>query len=227
VNQIDVQPMVLVGTGILVLFVVIWLLGLRRQTRSDPRRQSLTEPPRQAFTDQDVRLRPSDEQSKRQTVPEVESGPRLAEAPNVQPRKNVDAAFKPAPPPAPAAAAVSLLETQNGEAPAPSTYRIPPESASAPVAVATEPTPLFRDDQRGALRSRWGTIQSQFVDEPRESVEQADELVAEAITHLERLFAEQRTSLERKWECADDVSTEELRTVLRGYRSFFERLLAA
>jgi hypothetical protein len=64
------------------------------------------------------------------------------------------------------------------------------------------------------------------VDEPRRAVEEADELVAEAIRQLAQSFAEARTNLEHQWDRGDDVSTEDLRQALQRYRSFFGRLLS-
>ena len=77
----------------------------------------------------------------------------------------------------------------------------------------------------GDLRHRWDEIQTAFVDEPRQAVERADRLVAETITQLAESFATQRTNLEHQWDRGDEVSTEELRQLLRRYRSFFDRLL--
>jgi hypothetical protein len=42
-------------------------------------------------------------------------------------------------------------------------------------------TPLFSDQDAQDLRSRWGSIQTGFVDEPRQTVAQADELVADVM----------------------------------------------
>src|ERR1700746_1782692 len=39
-------------------------------------------------------------------------------------------------------------------------------------------TPLFSEDEITELRERWSTVQSVFVDEPRNAVEGADKLVA-------------------------------------------------
>jgi hypothetical protein len=88
------------------------------------------------------------------------------------------------------------------------------------------PTPLFADAELTGYRSRWGGIQTGFVDEPRKAVEQADTLVAELMARLADTFAEERRKLEAQWEKADKVSTEDLRLAMRRYRSFFERLLA-
>src|SRR6185369_522619 len=41
--------------------------------------------------------------------------------------------------------------------------------------------PLFPESEAGELRRRWDSVQASFVDEPRRAVEQADELVANAM----------------------------------------------
>ena len=87
--------------------------------------------------------------------------------------------------------------------------------------------PLFDSGHAEELRARWQTVQARFVDDPRETVEQADALVAELLDELAREFSKARSSLEQQWSEGDDVSTEDLRLTLRRYRSFFERLLAA
>jgi hypothetical protein len=86
--------------------------------------------------------------------------------------------------------------------------------------------PLFSSKESSTMRSRWEDIQAGFVDEPRSSVQKADELVAEAIKHLSEGFADAREMLERQWDQGNDVSTEDLRLSFRRYRAFFERLLA-
>lgn len=86
--------------------------------------------------------------------------------------------------------------------------------------------PLFSDDEADNLRERWHGIQAAFVDEPRTSVEKADELVATAIKRLAEVFADERNKLERDWSQGQDASTEDLRQALRRYRSFFDRLLS-
>jgi hypothetical protein len=85
--------------------------------------------------------------------------------------------------------------------------------------------PLFRDEELQGFRSRWDQVQASFVDEPRRAVEQADGLVANVVKRLAEEFSTARADLERQWDSAGDVSTEELRQVLRRYRSFFNRLL--
>ena len=85
--------------------------------------------------------------------------------------------------------------------------------------------PLFSDFDIDDLRTRWSDVQAGFVDSPRRSVQQADELVAAVMQRLANGFAEERSSLEKQWDRGDNVSTEELRVALQRYRSFFARLL--
>lgn len=87
--------------------------------------------------------------------------------------------------------------------------------------------PLFDRGREDELRERWHALQARFVDEPRETVRDADSLVAELLSELARSFDEARSRLESQWTSGDDVSTEELRITLRRYRSFFDRVLEA
>ncbi len=85
--------------------------------------------------------------------------------------------------------------------------------------------PLLPSDQSERFTSRWQEIQAGFVDEPQQSVEQADALVADLMQRLAAIFSEEREQLEAQWAQGDDVSTEDLRVALMRYRSFFDRLL--
>ena len=86
---------------------------------------------------------------------------------------------------------------------------------------------LFGTDELQGYRSRWEEVQAGFVDEPRQTVEQADELVAEVMKRLAEGFATERERLEGHWGRGEDVSTEDLRVTLQRYRGFFQRLLSA
>jgi hypothetical protein len=88
-------------------------------------------------------------------------------------------------------------------------------------------TPMLGADEAGGFRMRWESIQTEFVDDPRHAVENADHLVAEAIQRLAQIFADERAGMERQWDRGDDVSTEDLRQALQRYRTFFQRVLAA
>ena len=85
---------------------------------------------------------------------------------------------------------------------------------------------MFPGEETAGFRTRWDGIQTGFVDEPRKAVEEADALVAQVITRLTEVFANERSILEHQWDSGEQVSTEDLRLALQKYRSFFERLLA-
>lgn len=86
-------------------------------------------------------------------------------------------------------------------------------------------TPLFHSEESQGYRTRWDAIQTGFVDEPRRTVEEADNLVADVMKRLAEVFADERSAMERQWGKGDQVSTEDLRQALRRYRTFFQRLL--
>jgi len=86
--------------------------------------------------------------------------------------------------------------------------------------------PLFPSSEAEGFRTRWVEVQTGFVDEPRNAVEQADSLVAEMMQRLAGVFADERGKLEEQWSRGDDIGTEDLRQALRRYRSFFDRLLS-
>ena len=90
-----------------------------------------------------------------------------------------------------------------------------------------QPEPLLGNEDAESFRSRWREIQVRFVDEPRDSVKDADALVAELMQRLAGGFSEERNRLEGEWERGSEVSTEDLRVALKHYRSFFNRLLSA
>ena len=85
--------------------------------------------------------------------------------------------------------------------------------------------PLFETDEAKRFRTQWLNIQSKFVDDPRESVKQADELVASVLKSVTMGFSDRRVALEQQWNSGEDISTEDLRVALKRYRSFFDRLL--
>jgi hypothetical protein len=91
----------------------------------------------------------------------------------------------------------------------------------------TEEHGLLDGNTATSYSNRWSDIQGRFVDEPQESVKQADSLVADVIQQLAQRFAQERSTLEDQWQRGSEVSTEDLRQALQHYRSFFQRLLAA
>jgi hypothetical protein len=96
-----------------------------------------------------------------------------------------------------------------------------------PASAEHEALQLIPQDAATGFRDRWSSIQIKFVDEPKDSVREADGLVAEVVQVVAQKFAEARKELEGQWSQGSEVSTEDLRQALQHYRSFFQRLLAA
>jgi hypothetical protein len=109
------------------------------------------------------------------------------------------------------------IDRERGAVDYPSAIDGQPEEASAP---------LFEQSALQDFRSRWGAIQTGFVDDPGGAVMQADELVAAVMKRHAEVFADERANLEQEWTKRNDVSTEDLRIAIRRYRSFFDRLLS-
>jgi hypothetical protein len=84
--------------------------------------------------------------------------------------------------------------------------------------------PLFLPDVAKVFRSRWDDFQRSFVDDPRQAVRQADDLVAQVMKSLAETFSNERAKLEAQVEQTGKASTENLRAAMRRYLSFFERL---
>jgi hypothetical protein len=74
-----------------------------------------------------------------------------------------------------------------------------------------------------SLSTRWHEIQAMFVDDPRACAESAAGLVDESIQALVAFVKEQQDSLLAAWH-GEDAGTEELRTAVRHYRAFGNRL---
>jgi hypothetical protein len=92
--------------------------------------------------------------------------------------------------------------------------------------VATNPPVLlFADAEVSDYRLRWSNIQAGFVDEPRQAVEDADNLVKSVLEKLSQGFTHERDRLAKQWDRGENVSTEDLRIALQRYRTFFDRLL--
>ena len=65
-----------------------------------------------------------------------------------------------------------------------------------------------------------------FVESPRQAVEDADSAFDEVATHLTDTLAKRRRVLRASWQSQDTkAETEELRLALRQYREITERLL--
>ncbi|GAA3806076.1 hypothetical protein GCM10022226_27720 [Sphaerisporangium flaviroseum] len=71
------------------------------------------------------------------------------------------------------------------------------------------------------FQQRWREVQAGFVDDPRDAVERADQLVEEAVTAL----TTRRQGLVDRWKNSDQSDTEQLRLALRDYRSLLQDLV--
>jgi hypothetical protein len=92
---------------------------------------------------------------------------------------------------------------------------------------ATEPlAPLFAAGAADDFRSRWNGVQVGFVDNPKDAVRKADELVTEVMKSLTDTFSRERGNINDQSDTAGKTTTENLRIALRRYRSFFQRLLS-
>jgi hypothetical protein len=102
-----------------------------------------------------------------------------------------------------------------------------PQGILEPGEQASMNEPLLAAGDGEGFKQRWEEIQVRFVDEPQASVKDADALVQELMQRLADNFADERGRLEHQWEQGQEASTEDLRTALQQYRSFFRRLLVA
>ena len=140
----------------------------------------------------------------------------------------------PAPAPAPAPEAAPTAPPQVGSDPAATAPLSGVEAPVARAAAAQGPSPrrpsqvesrssLLAAIDRDSIRSRFLDIQAGFVDEPRQSVQEAERFVDELVQRLVEALETERAKLKA---AIDDGSTEDLRLALRGYRAFVDRLLS-
>lgn len=72
------------------------------------------------------------------------------------------------------------------------------------------------------LQRRWRDVQSAFVDNPTEAVQQADGLVEEVVEALTSSLHARTSRLRESWR---DGDTEQMRQALQDYRGVLERLM--
>jgi hypothetical protein len=109
----------------------------------------------------------------------------------------------------------------------PTSERVAPSASSGPGAPTkwNAHSGLLPDEDLAGYQKRWDEIQVRFIDEPRESVRQADELVGDITRQIAERFTTSRKDLEQRWEGDDQPTTEELRQALQRLRDFFHRLV--
>jgi hypothetical protein len=117
--------------------------------------------------------------------------------------------------------------TREDGAVAPDDLERPVPGAKAPARSEDDALePLFTPDAARNFRASWDALQIGFVDDPRQAVRQADDLVRQVLEDLSRSFSNERSTLDGGTDTAEQPSTENLRLALRRYRSFFQRLLS-
>ena len=93
----------------------------------------------------------------------------------------------------------------------------------------------------GQYTSQWQQIQFKFVDDPRASVTEAADIIAQvtakmeaaiqerqrAIEERQRAIAEQQRTLRGRWGESANADTEALRETLRMYKTFLDQLIGS
>lgn len=85
---------------------------------------------------------------------------------------------------------------------------------------------VFNREQIEQRHAEWEELQAQFIDDPKDTVKQADQMVAGTIDDIAEMLTQEREHLEQEWKQADDASTEDLRMSFQRYRAFLDRLLS-
>jgi hypothetical protein len=99
----------------------------------------------------------------------------------------------------------------------PFAFSRPPAAEPAPAL----PAPVARDS--ASPSTRWQGIQAMFVDDPHSSLQLAAGLVGDSAEALVVSVKEHQHSLLAAWQ-GEEAGTEELRTTLQQYRTFWNRL---
>ncbi|GAB2841674.1 hypothetical protein GCM10027074_05070 [Streptomyces deserti] len=94
-------------------------------------------------------------------------------------------------------------------------------------------TRLLPHEECDKLESRLRHAVAEFVDRPRDAVEEADHALEEIAARFTDAVTQRRRTLRRSWQSADagggkpttSTDTEQLRLALRDYRELAERLL--
>lgn len=84
---------------------------------------------------------------------------------------------------------------------------------------------IFFDQDPSQMQARWRDLQTAFVDDPEEAVQQADALVGEVVDALTSSLSSRTEELRERWKDSGGTDTEQLRLALRDYRVVLERLL--
>jgi hypothetical protein len=100
----------------------------------------------------------------------------------------------------------------------------PPAAEDTPAGADEDRRPLLSEEAEQRLLERWNEIQVGFVDDPLQSVLQADVFIQSVFDAQHARFAARRAELAAAWQSGES-GTEELRLALRRYRSFVRVIL--
>ena len=114
-------------------------------------------------------------------------------------------------------AGAPVAETTAAETTVAETTAAEPTAETATTPVLHEP--LITDEAEQGFLSRWAEIQVGFVEDPAQSVRDADALIQEIADALQSTLATRRAALAADWQHGSP-DTEQLRLALRRYRSF-------
>ena len=121
-------------------------------------------------------------------------------------------------------------ESTAAEPGAPEAESVEPEAPepealeSASIDAALTDTPLIAADESARFHEQIHQIQGMFVDDPLQSVRDADHLLEDIVRSLATGLEERRRALTPMWR-EDGSETEQLRQALRSYRSLAVQLL--
>jgi hypothetical protein len=89
---------------------------------------------------------------------------------------------------------------------------------------AEEGQSLLQPGFADTFQQRWREIQANFVDDPHETVREANQFADEVVNSLTTALNDRKHSLDERWQ-AEKENTEELRLAMRGYRELLDRLI--
>ncbi|MCX5414727.1 hypothetical protein [Streptomyces sp. NBC_00059] len=110
----------------------------------------------------------------------------------------------------------------------PGDHDVPPAPRTAPDVPGTTQAdgPLVSRDDQDTLSRRMHHAVTDFVENPRRAVEEAEGTFDEIVSGLTEALAERRRVLRAGWREQDtEAQTEELRVALQHYRDISEQLL--
>ncbi|MFE6042591.1 hypothetical protein [Streptomyces sp. NPDC056452] len=199
--------------------------------RTGPTDSSATEAPRTAAEARRAETPPGSTEARRtetsRTAPEPQHDPAPGTAatrtatPGPDPTQVMnrgpgDAGAPPAAPPATARPATA----RPSSAPAPA-GKPAGRSGTAPTG-----TPLLPVKEQDSLTERMQQAVADFVESPRQAVEEAESTFDRIVADLTEALEERRRTLHTSWQAQDtEARTEELRLALQQYRDVGERLL--